>query len=69
MLFLLLVILQSGWQENAVGGSSVGVCQHFFLKAYNLKGKMTDRLSLFAWQVVLSIGKLHWTCSVLSRSS
>lgn len=69
MLFLLLITLQSGWAGNAVGGSSVGVCQHFFLKIYNLKGKVTDRLSLFAWQVVLSIGKLYWTCLVLSCSN
>lgn len=68
MLVLLLVTLQSGW-EGAEGESSVGVCQHFFLKAHYLKGKVTDRLSLFAWQVVLSIGKLYWICLVLSRSN
>lgn len=69
MLLLPLVALQSGWEENAEGESSMGVCQHLFLKAHYLKGKVTDRLSLFAWQVVLSIGKLYWTCLVLSRSN
>lgn len=48
MLLLPLVTLQSGWEENAEGESSMGVCQHLFLKAHYLKGKVTDRLSLFA---------------------